>query len=57
MSSENTSPNPYAESMVFGPCLQILRTRQGMTCDQLGKLRAALAGDLVKRACQPALNM
>ncbi|MFJ9121296.1 helix-turn-helix domain-containing protein [Streptomyces sp. NPDC102394] len=36
--SENATPDPYANPLVFGQRLQILRTRKGMTRDQLGGL-------------------
>lgn len=38
MSSEDASPDLYADPLVFGQRLQILRTRRGMTRDQLGGL-------------------
>ncbi|MEI5522357.1 helix-turn-helix transcriptional regulator [Streptomyces brasiliscabiei] len=38
MSSEAATPDPYADPLVFGQRLQILRTRRGMTRDQLGGL-------------------
>lgn len=38
MSSEGATPDPYADPLVFGQRLQILRTRKGMTRDQLGGL-------------------
>ncbi|MFD6492919.1 helix-turn-helix domain-containing protein [Streptomyces sp. NPDC060188] len=43
MPSEDASPNPYADSLVFGQRLQILRTRRGMTRDQLGGLAGKTA--------------
>ncbi|MER5221816.1 helix-turn-helix domain-containing protein [Streptomyces flaveus] len=36
MSSEDAPPDPYANPLVFGQRLQILRTRKGMTREQLG---------------------
>ncbi|MFF4963108.1 hypothetical protein [Streptomyces sp. NPDC001222] len=36
--SQDASPNPYAHPLVFGQRLQILRTRRGMTREQLGGL-------------------
>ncbi|WP_308297150.1 MULTISPECIES: helix-turn-helix transcriptional regulator [unclassified Streptomyces] len=38
MSSEDATPDPYADPLAFGQRLQILRTRKGMTRDQLGGL-------------------
>ncbi|WP_405643229.1 helix-turn-helix domain-containing protein [Streptomyces sp. NBC_00019] len=38
MSSEGATPDPYADPLVFGQRLQILRTRKGITRDQLGGL-------------------
>ncbi|WP_307835489.1 helix-turn-helix domain-containing protein [Streptomyces adelaidensis] len=38
MPSEEASPDPYTDPLVFGQRLQILRTRKGMTRDQLGGL-------------------
>ncbi|SBT91444.1 Helix-turn-helix domain-containing protein [Streptomyces sp. DI166] len=38
MSPSDGSPDPYAEPLVFGQRLQILRTRKGMTREQLGGL-------------------
>ncbi|WP_327729094.1 MULTISPECIES: helix-turn-helix domain-containing protein [unclassified Streptomyces] len=38
VSSEAATPDPYADPLVFGQRLQILRTRRGMTRDQLGGL-------------------
>lgn len=38
MMSEDATPDPYADPLVFGQRLQILRTRKGMTRDQLGGL-------------------
>ncbi|MFM9594049.1 helix-turn-helix domain-containing protein [Streptomyces scabiei] len=34
----NATPDPYADPLVFGQRLQILRTRKGLTRDQLGGL-------------------
>ncbi|MEU6653340.1 helix-turn-helix transcriptional regulator [Streptomyces sp. NPDC046900] len=36
--SQDASPDPYADPLVFGQRLQILRTRRGMTREQLGGL-------------------
>jgi transcriptional regulator with XRE-family HTH domain len=36
--SPETTPDPYADPLVFGQRLQVLRTRKGMTRDQLGGL-------------------
>ncbi|MCI3276998.1 helix-turn-helix domain-containing protein [Streptomyces cylindrosporus] len=36
--SDDASPDPYAHPLVFGQRLQILRTRKGMTREQLGGL-------------------
>lgn len=36
--SSDATPDPYANPLVFGQRLQILRTRKGMTRDQLGGL-------------------
>ncbi|MGW0826917.1 helix-turn-helix domain-containing protein [Streptomyces sp. NPDC002845] len=36
--SPDATPDPYADPLVFGQRLQILRTRKGMTRDQLGGL-------------------
>lgn len=36
--STDATPDPYADPLVFGQRLQILRTRRGMTQDQLGGL-------------------
>ncbi|MEU6071572.1 MULTISPECIES: helix-turn-helix domain-containing protein [Streptomyces] len=36
--SSDATPDPYADPLVFGQRLQILRTRKGMTRDQLGGL-------------------
>jgi len=36
--SPDTTPDPYADPLVFGQRLQVLRTRKGMTRDQLGGL-------------------
>ncbi len=38
MMSPESTPDPYADPLVFGQRLQILRTRKGMTRDQLGGL-------------------
>ncbi|MFG2958476.1 helix-turn-helix domain-containing protein [Streptomyces sp. NPDC048291] len=38
MSSEGPTPDPYADPLVFGQRLQMLRTRKGITRDQLGGL-------------------
>lgn len=38
MMSSDATPDPYADPLVFGQRLQILRTRKGMTRDQLGGL-------------------
>jgi transcriptional regulator with XRE-family HTH domain len=38
VSSEDATPDPYADPLVFGQRLQMLRTRKGMTRDQLGGL-------------------
>lgn len=38
MSSEDATPDPYADPLVFGQRLQMLRTRKGITRDQLGGL-------------------
>lgn len=38
MMSSDATPDPYADPLVFGQRLQILRTRKGMTRDQLGRL-------------------
>lgn len=38
VSSEDATPDPYTDPLVFGQRLQILRTRKGMTRDQLGGL-------------------
>lgn len=38
MSSEDATPDPYTDPLVFGQRLQILRQRKGMTRDQLGGL-------------------
>lgn len=38
MMSQDASPDPYADPLVFGQRLQILRTRKGMTREQLGGL-------------------
>ncbi|WP_155059930.1 helix-turn-helix domain-containing protein [Streptomyces blattellae] len=35
---EDATPDPYADRLVFGQRLQILRTRKGLTRDQLGGL-------------------
>ncbi|WP_328340086.1 helix-turn-helix transcriptional regulator [Streptomyces violaceus] len=34
----DATPDPYADPLVFGPRLQILRTRKGLTREQLGGL-------------------
>ncbi|MFE0425702.1 helix-turn-helix domain-containing protein [Streptomyces sp. NPDC058953] len=36
--SSRAVPDPYADPLAFGPRLQILRTRKGLTRDQLGGL-------------------
>ncbi|AQU68540.1 helix-turn-helix domain-containing protein [Streptomyces niveus] len=36
--SPDATPDPYADPLIFGQRLQILRTRRGMTRDQLGGL-------------------
>lgn len=38
MTSSDSTPDPYAHPLVFGQRLQILRTRRGITRDQLGGL-------------------
>ncbi|MEV6393672.1 helix-turn-helix transcriptional regulator [Streptomyces sp. NPDC051907] len=45
--SPDATPDPYADPLVFGQRLQILRTRKGMTRDQLGGLMG-LSGSWVK---------
>lgn len=47
MSPSDATPDPYADPMVFGQRLQILRTRKGLTRDQLGGL-AGRSGSWVK---------
>ncbi|WP_217141165.1 helix-turn-helix transcriptional regulator [Streptomyces sp. AC627_RSS907] len=42
-----TTPDPYADPLVFGQRLQILRTRRGLTREQLGGL-AGRSGSWVK---------
>lgn len=36
--SSDATPDPYADPLVFGQRLQILRTRKGLTREQLGGL-------------------
>ncbi|MET8297082.1 helix-turn-helix domain-containing protein [Streptomyces sp. NPDC005180] len=36
--SYDTTPDPYADPLVFGQRMQILRTRRGLTRDRLGGL-------------------
>ncbi|MGQ4349674.1 helix-turn-helix domain-containing protein [Streptomyces sp. SAS_275] len=43
----DATPDPYADPLVFGQRLQILRTRRGLTRDQLGGL-AGRSGSWVK---------
>ncbi|MFG3273108.1 helix-turn-helix domain-containing protein [Streptomyces luteogriseus] len=43
----DATPDPYADPLVFGQRLQILRTRRGLTRDQLGGL-AGFSGSWVK---------
>ncbi|MFI0268551.1 helix-turn-helix domain-containing protein [Streptomyces luteogriseus] len=43
----DATPDPYANPLVFGQRLQILRTRRGLTRDQLGGL-AGFSGSWVK---------
>ncbi|MFE3581300.1 helix-turn-helix domain-containing protein [Streptomyces vinaceus] len=45
--SSDASPDPYADQLVFGQRLQILRQRRGLTRDQLGGL-AGRSGEWVK---------
>lgn len=45
--SQDGTPDPYSDPLVFGQRLQILRTRKGMTRDQLGGL-LGLTGSWVK---------
>ncbi|MGR3871000.1 helix-turn-helix domain-containing protein [Streptomyces graminifolii] len=47
MSRSDATPDPYADPLVFGQRLQILRTRRGLTRDQLGGL-AGRSGSWVK---------
>ncbi|MGW5259303.1 helix-turn-helix domain-containing protein, partial [Streptomyces sp. NPDC004012] len=59
--SQDASPNPYADPVVFGQRLQILRTRRGMTREQLGGL-VGKSGSWVKgietgRLGTPKLDM
>lgn len=61
MVSQDASPNPYADPLVFGQRLQILRTRRGMTREQLGGL-VGKSGSWVKgvetgRLGTPKLDM
>lgn len=61
MMSQDASPNPYADPLVFGQRLQILRTRRGMTREQLGGL-VGKSGSWVKgvetgRLGTPKLDM
>ncbi|GAA3785872.1 helix-turn-helix domain-containing protein [Streptomyces chiangmaiensis] len=59
--SQDASPDPYADPLVFGQRLQILRTRRGMTREQLGGL-VGKSGSWVKgvetgRLGTPKLDM
>ncbi|MGW5248817.1 helix-turn-helix domain-containing protein [Streptomyces sp. NPDC004129] len=59
--SQDASPNPFADPLVFGQRLQILRTRRGMTREQLGGL-VGKSGSWVKgvetgRLGTPKLDM
>ncbi|MDT0468899.1 helix-turn-helix domain-containing protein [Streptomyces gibsoniae] len=59
--SQDASPNPYADPLVFGQRLQILRTRRGITREQLGGL-VGKSGSWVKgvetgRLGTPKLDM
>lgn len=45
--STDATPDPYRESLAFGQRLQLLRTRRGLTRDQLGGL-AGRSGEWVK---------
>ncbi|MFF4294566.1 helix-turn-helix domain-containing protein [Streptomyces vinaceus] len=45
--SSDASPDPYADQLLFGQRLQILRQRRGLTRDQLGGL-AGRSGEWVK---------
>lgn len=61
MMSQDASPNPFADPLVFGQRLQILRTRRGMTREQLGGL-VGKSGSWVKgvetgRLGTPKLDM
>ncbi|MFJ6386465.1 helix-turn-helix domain-containing protein [Streptomyces sp. NPDC091972] len=47
VSPSDATPDPYADPLVFGQRLQILRTRKGLTRDQLGGL-AGRSGQWVK---------
>ncbi|MEV6055215.1 helix-turn-helix transcriptional regulator [Streptomyces sp. NPDC052107] len=59
--SQDASPDPFADPLVFGQRLQILRTRRGMTREQLGGL-VGKSGSWVKgvetgRLGTPKLDM
>ncbi|GAA3077837.1 hypothetical protein GCM10010448_69830 [Streptomyces glomeratus] len=61
MMSQDASPDPFADPLVFGQRLQILRTRRGITREQLGGL-VGKSGSWVKgvetgRLGTPKLDM
>lgn len=48
MSSSSAAPDPYQNPLVFGQRLQLLRTRKGLTREQLGGLVGGKSGSWVK---------